>query len=300
MIAVPGDLDQTRLGLTLEAFNQLAAECDAVFHCGAWVNFIFPYSTLERANVQGTHEALRLACCLRPKVFHFVSTLGVLTSSDFSHEPFPSGSHQGLSSGYARTKWVAEQLVHQAATRGLPVTIFRPGRVMGNLENGSSNPDDMFARMLIGFAQLQALPASEGVVDIIPVDYLCRAMVALAGRAECQGRAFHFFNPRPMAWSQLTQVFHDLGYVVNPLPYERWREVLTQQVKRRPEHALAPFLHLFGERPPVQKMCRQGDANTHQFLSETNIECPPVDGAMLRSYLTWFINQGSLAPPVRN
>ena len=35
--------------------------------------------------------------------------------------------HSQLQDGYSQSKWVAEQLVHRAGQRGVPVTIYRLG-----------------------------------------------------------------------------------------------------------------------------------------------------------------------------
>ena len=49
------------LGLTDDEFHGLAATTDAVYHCGALVNFLYPYSYLKDTNVLGTQEIIRLA-----------------------------------------------------------------------------------------------------------------------------------------------------------------------------------------------------------------------------------------------
>ena len=39
-----------------------------------------------------------------------------------------AGYHTQLHDGYSQSKWVAEQLVHRAGQRGVPVTIYRLGK----------------------------------------------------------------------------------------------------------------------------------------------------------------------------
>ncbi|WP_176308797.1 SDR family oxidoreductase, partial [Micromonospora sp. NBS 11-29] len=58
---LPGDLAAPRFGLDAEQFDRLAREVDVVYHAGATVNWLHPYSSLKAANVTGTEEALRLA-----------------------------------------------------------------------------------------------------------------------------------------------------------------------------------------------------------------------------------------------
>ena len=127
-----GDLSRPCLGLTVERFDALAKEVDAVYHSGALVNFAYPYRnpSLRASNVLGTQEVLRLAALGTRKPFHHVSTTAVFGSSNY-----PSGTvvreetkpvhTTGFGNGYSQTKWVAEKLVRIARNRGLPVSIYR-------------------------------------------------------------------------------------------------------------------------------------------------------------------------------
>ena len=96
-------------------------------------SFFAPYPLLEPENVRGTIEVLQLACAVRPKPVHFVSTLGVLAAPLASPESVDESASLDrfahLQGGYAQSKWVAESLVRAAAARGLPVAIHRPGRL---------------------------------------------------------------------------------------------------------------------------------------------------------------------------
>src|SRR5262249_17249187 len=78
VVAVPGNLEQPLLGLSSVEFDRLAEEIDVIYHNGAVVNLIYPYSQLRAANVGGTREILRLATKVRPKPMHYVSTFMVL------------------------------------------------------------------------------------------------------------------------------------------------------------------------------------------------------------------------------
>ena len=61
IIPVLGDLSKPLLGLTEQEFQQIASLVDVIYHAGAIVNFIYPYSQLKTTNVLGTQEILRLA-----------------------------------------------------------------------------------------------------------------------------------------------------------------------------------------------------------------------------------------------
>ncbi len=117
---IPGDLTRPYLGLSRQIFEDLA-----------------PYQELKAANVLGTREIVRLAAHGRIKPLHYVSTLGVFSQKE-SAQKKPVREHESIDEhaehllgGYAQSKWVAEKLVTLARSRGLPVAIYRPGRITG-------------------------------------------------------------------------------------------------------------------------------------------------------------------------
>ena len=120
VIPICGDLGQPKLGLTQDVWDFLANEMDTVFHNGATVNYLFNYDRMRDANVMGTNEVLRLAFEGRPKEFNYVSTTfvfgwavkSVLYETDFNE------NMELLDFGYSQSKWVAEQVVADARSRG--------------------------------------------------------------------------------------------------------------------------------------------------------------------------------------
>lgn len=76
--AVVGDLAEPRLGLSDVDYDDLAERADAIYHNGAIVHWVYPYTKLKAANVQSTVEALRLATRgSRLASVHFVSSTSV-------------------------------------------------------------------------------------------------------------------------------------------------------------------------------------------------------------------------------
>lgn len=136
---VRGDLALPSLGISDDVYKSMLASIDVIFHCGAFVNSILPYSKLKAANVDGTHEILRMATRVKLKPVHFISTLSVVSSPLLNHanpselkEPLPKikedeplNDHSQLHEGYALSKWVADLMMLNAATRSLPVTVHR-------------------------------------------------------------------------------------------------------------------------------------------------------------------------------
>jgi len=70
---------------------------------------------------------------------------------DASSYELPLSVLSQLGEGYAQTKVVAERLVAEAGKRGIPVKIFRPGRIVGHSTIlGSTSVEDVFCRIIKG------------------------------------------------------------------------------------------------------------------------------------------------------
>src|ERR687897_1095136 len=150
IVPVVGDLSKPLLGMAEEGFHALARSLDLVVHNGAAVNLIYPYAGLKPANVNGTREVLRLACLYKTKPVHYVSTNGIfppgtpLCEEDVDLDTLAEAREDG----YGQSKWVAEKLVWEAARRGLPVAVYRPGNISGHSVTGASNPRDALGAVI--------------------------------------------------------------------------------------------------------------------------------------------------------
>jgi amino acid adenylation domain-containing protein/thioester reductase-like protein len=299
-----GDLAVPQLGLTEEQFHILADQVDVIYHNGAWVNSIYPYPVLKPANVLGTQEVLRLACHTRSKPMHFISTLSVFGGNrDTSiREDSPLEVADLPESGYSQSKWVAEQLVIQAKDRGLPVSIYRLGRIAGHSQTGAGNVDDLMSRMIKGCIQLGYVPDRQTVLDITPIDYVSQAIAHLSQQPQSTGKTFHLLNPQPTAWQTLTTWLQNSGYPLQSIPYDEWRAVLLQTTDRTLENALAPLVGLFSAQSTDAQPCKIQELlvdcqQTLRALGDSAIACPAIDRDVLNRYLTFWIAQEFLADP---
>ncbi len=84
-----GDLARPLLGLTREAFGQLSARADVIYHVGASVNLMDAYGRLRAVNVLGVQEILRLAAHGRTKPVHYVSTISTVVGGPDDPEVLP-------------------------------------------------------------------------------------------------------------------------------------------------------------------------------------------------------------------
>jgi len=192
VIPICGDLGQPMLGLTQEVWDFLASEMDTVFHNGATVNYLFNYDRMRDANVMGTNEVLRLAFEGRPKEFNYVSTTfvfgwavkSVLYETNFNEDM------ELLDFGYSQSKWVAEQVVADARSRGLSTRIFRPALVSPSVAGGGNNFD--IAVRLVAFMVNHGIGVDAlNQVSFVPADIVANNIVAISMTAGTANSTYH-------------------------------------------------------------------------------------------------------------
>lgn len=301
---VLGDLSLTRLGLPEAEFHRLAGKIDVIYHSGGWVNSIHPYTVLKPTNVSGTQEVIRLATLTQMKPLHFVSSLAVYftptyAGSDVVWETDIPKYDPHIRSGYTQSKWVADRLVQQAQSRGLPASIYRPARVTADSKTGkTNNVKDLLNLLIKGCLFLQKFPTLAITIPIVPVDYLSQAIVRLSQREETLGQAFHFINAVPLPWADLLESVRSCGYEFEELAYPAWRNELKQQIELQPDQQFLKILYalifapnnLFFDRPRFDR------GNIDRGLAGSAVVCPPIDEKLITTYLSYFQQIGFLPP----
>ncbi|GEN10406.1 nonribosomal peptide synthetase MxcG [Myxococcus fulvus] len=296
VLALPSDLTQPSLGLDSARFHGLAAECDVILHNAAVVSVVREYGSLQAVNVRGTRELLRLAAAVRPKPFHYVSTLAVAPQADVSPE-VPEDfvpAHAGLRDGYQQSKWVAERLVQQASERGLPVAVYRLGRVVGATDTAIVNPQDLVWRILLAGIPARTLPMLEVGETWTPVDYVARAIVKLS-RTATPGTVF---NVTPVPDVRLPDLFRwvrEYGYPVDLLPVPQWRAQVAERAGTADNTTTLAFFDLrSGDSQPAFGLGPIRCQRLHHALEGTGITCPPADRPLFFRYLAYCVANGLL------
>jgi thioester reductase-like protein len=192
VIPVCGDLGQQNLGLTQEVWDFLANEIDTVFHNGATVNYLFNYDRMRDANVMGTNEIVRLAFEGRPKEFNYVSTTFVFgwAVKSVLYETDHNEDMELLDFGYSQSKWVAEQVVFDARSRGLSARVFRPALVSPSVTGGGNNFD--IAVRLVAFMVNHGIGVDTlNQVSFVPADIVANNIVAISTTPGTANRTYH-------------------------------------------------------------------------------------------------------------
>jgi amino acid adenylation domain-containing protein/thioester reductase-like protein len=304
-----GDLAKPRLGLGEAEWEAMAEKLDAIYHNGALVNFVYPYSALRGPNVQGTQEVLRLACLRRLKAVHYVSTIDVLLATHmprpFLEDDAPLHSPVEVPGGYTGSKWVAEKVVNIARERGIPVCIYRPGLILSHEETGATQTNDYLLVAFRGYVPMGILPEYPRIFDTIPVDYAAKAIVHISLRREAFGRFFHLFNPAPVSLHQFCEWIRSYGYEFDIVPFDEARRQALDVDTSHPLYPLVPLIRDAEAKPQPaldpalidQLQPALECQNALEMLAGSGIRCPPMTEALAHRCIQYLVDVGFLQPP---
>ena len=242
IVALPCDLRLQRLGMDDVTHAALCRSIDSIYHCATSMNHLETYAMAKPANVDATRELLRLATSHRPKVIHYVSTLGVFSASLMDtrrvvseETPIEHEVHRG-SQGYTASKWVSEKMFLNAAQRGIPCNVFRLGLVWADAQQGRFDELQSVYRVL-----KSCLLSGYGIegyrypMPPTPVDYVARAIVLLGERHCDGGGIFHISSSDQMTNGVFERCRELIAIPLKLLPYYDW----ICEMKRQHQSGLA-------------------------------------------------------------
>lgn len=197
------------------------------------------------------------------------------------------GAAGSVAGGYGQSKWVAEKMLQEAAKRGIPAKIYRPGRITGDSQSGVWNRHDLLTLLIQVCVELGKAPDISTLTDLTPVDYVADAMVKLTIAKEDSGLIYHIINPELI---KLRDVWHQLqllGYQVEVCPYGEWRSELMAAKGNN-----AALLHSIltevapefsdGGSLPLRRLDGQW---TQKILNVLDVELPPSNEKLLHTYI---------------
>lgn len=196
-----GDVIEPNLGVSEPEYQDLVRRTTHIIHTAADLRVNAPLVELRRTNVQGVANILELARAIHrdhglSRLTH-VSTAyvcgrrsGPIAEDELCH-------YAGFGSAYEQSKYEGELLV-QAARRTLPISVTRPGMIVGDSCTGAVKTFNTvyFPLRLYLTGSLRVLPVHRSFrVNNIPVDYVASAIVRLTFDERATGLTFHLTAP---------------------------------------------------------------------------------------------------------
>ena len=208
IIIVMGDITKEKFGLSADDYQTYIHSIRDVFHSAADVRHFGDFSKSYQANVIGTENVIKL-CQDANAHMHYISTLSVsgidLCSQEkrawcYDEESFDIGQRYEENI-YVHTKYLAEQSVRNAQTKGLNVSIYRMGNICERYSDGVfqiNNEANAFyirekAILHIGMicSKLENIN-----IDKSYVDFCAEAIVKLASK---DNSVYHIYNPHMLS-----------------------------------------------------------------------------------------------------
>ena len=153
---------------------------------------------------------------------------------------------------------------------------------------------------------MKSMPELDYLLDIVPVDYVSKAIIHLSMQEEALGKVFHLNNPNPIQLSEFVSKIASFGFPMQQISYNKWQEQVRNAVRsvENPIYLLLPFfLERWSEDqltiPELYQQSRRPHINcedTLHMLANTGISCPPVDEKLLSKYFSYFIDSKFLNP----
>ena len=198
--AVCGDVCQPNLGLDKTEYRNLAEKTTHIIHTAAdWR--LLPLDELRKTNVQGTANVIAFAKEAnkhhRLERLSHISTAYVAGGATGTIPEDQLTDQYGFFTDYERSKYEGEQLV-QAAKEELPISVFRPSMVVGDSKTGAIKTFNTFYFPLRLYltGKMRFMPVSRSLrINIVPVDYVAKAVAQLTFEPKAEGKTFHVVAP---------------------------------------------------------------------------------------------------------
>jgi len=213
VVAVVGDLAKPKLGIAAPELAKLKGKIAHVFHLAAVYDLAADAESQERANIDGTRNAVRFAEAVQAGCFHHTSSIAAAGLYDgvFREDMFDEAEE--LDHPYFRTKHDSEGIVRAECKR--PWRVYRPAIVVGHSKTGEIDKIDgpyyffkLIQKMRKALPQWMPTVGIEGGrINIVPVDFVVDAMDHIAHVKGLDGRCFHLTDPEPQRIGEILNLF---------------------------------------------------------------------------------------------
>ncbi|HLF30059.1 MAG TPA: SDR family oxidoreductase [Xanthomonadales bacterium] len=305
VIGVNGDLSKPNLGVSSGQRKKLEGSISHVFHLAAIYDLKADAASQEVANIGGTVNAVGFAKSVKAKRFHHVSSIAAagLYPGTFREDMFEEA--HGLDNPYFRTKHESEGIVRSRCE--IPWRIYRPGIVVGSSETGEIDKIDgpyYFFKLIQKMrrampAWMPAIGLEGGRLNIVPVDFVVKALDHIAHKSGEDGKCFHLTDPKPARIGEVLNLFAEAAHApqmtmrIDARVFNYIPGIIKQGITMLPpaKRISRQILHDLGMPPEVLKFinyptkfdCRE----TERVLKGSGIKVPPLDGYAWRLWDYW-------------
>lgn len=194
-----GDVGEPRLGMDEDVWKALAEDLTHIIHAAGNVKLNHPLEEARHHAVDSLKEIVALAQAARSngrlEKLDYTSTVGVCGRMPGLIPERPLTEPRKYHNTYEQAKAEAEEYLLAEMEEGLPATIHRPSMVVGDSQTGRVLHFQVFyylSEFFAGKLTRGMLPAlGNATLDLIPVDYVARAIYLASKRKDAVGRILH-------------------------------------------------------------------------------------------------------------
>ena len=211
-VIVEGDIALPNLGISIEDLQTIQYETTEVFHLAAAYDLAVAKDVAFTINLEGTKHVNDLVCSIKNlRRYNYISTCyvagkreGTILETELEHDA-------GFRNYYEETKYLAEMEVERLKSE-LPITIHRPSVVVGDSQTGETAKYDgiyyLIKYLMKAPSVLRLLNVGNEKVrlNLVPVDFVVEAIVALSRDAKAIGKTIAIADPSPLTTEELFDV----------------------------------------------------------------------------------------------
>jgi dephospho-CoA kinase len=274
-----GDISDMDVGLSSAEYRALTRELTWIHHLAGIYFMGVDDATAHRVNVVGTRTVIELARDAQrlERVVHWSTAM---VSGDrkgtFHEDDLEAG--QKFHNAYERTKHEAERLV-RSAMRQLPITVVRPGIIVGDSRTGEIDTLDGPYYLMVLIAtnesgvRLPLLGRGDVPLHLVPIDYVIEAAWQVARGETAAGKTFHLVDPAPLSARAVFEGVAEHAHTEKPrghIPRPLARAVLRTPGLARLARGPLALVDVLGH------AVHYDQAHTAQALAGTGLTCPAL------------------------
>jgi thioester reductase-like protein len=304
VLCIASNLAERTLGLDPKTFSTLMAETTHIIHCAWTVNFALPLPSFG-TDLAGLQNLLALSLSiisrLEPAMMIFCSSIAVAlgTSPPVLIPSTPMQFSQASSTGYGRSKSVAEKVIEQAVRdSGVRAKVVRIGQIVPSRKYGANklwNVNEMIPLLIRSADVIRALPdrlSSGDSCDWIEVDAAASMIAQVAGfsKERVNGEReekilYNIVHPKYFSWrDEFLPKLKELGMVFETVGYKEWLQNIRDSeydLVKNPSRKLLGFWEAqkWGGDGEIKFDTSAVDETTNYWLSRTSLRV--IDGDLV-------------------
>jgi thioester reductase-like protein len=276
-----GDAAAIDMGLSGSEYVHLSREITRVHHCAQITYHGADRRLAENVNVGGAREAVEFAsACARLECLVFHSTAHVAGDRTGVVRECDLETGQTFRTVVEETRARSEKVICSAMDR-IPVAVLRPATVVGDSRTGEVDRLDgpyLLVLLVVTTPPDIALPLpglGDEPLNVVPVDWVARASVAIGRDPRARGRTFHLVDPRPLSARRAFELIARAGGRRGPLgsiPANLAKVLLRTPGLDRIAKSPRAFLET------LTTSVTYDSTNADELLTALGVDkCPPLD-----------------------